>query len=180
MSDPFTAAWEEGMASVPSDVEFYYTLEFRHPAFVEGSPAEQIAIRIVTEVWDDLILTIEDGNPIGGGYPALFKAIPFRADPPVFEEGKMPETTITIDNCGRELIPHLEEAVKIKADLICVYREYRSDDTSEPCYGPVEFVMRNVRVSGTSVSGTARLDDLANSKFPRRVYTITEFPGLIP
>ena len=39
---------------------------------------------------------------------ALFAAIPFYADFPEFAEGKVPETSITVDNVSRELVPHIE------------------------------------------------------------------------
>lgn len=176
MSDPFTAAWEEAIASVPQDVVVFYTLEFRHPAFIENEVA--VAVRVVTDTPDDQLFRIEVGAEMNAGEIAKFIAVPFRAAAPTFAEGQMPETQITIDNAGRELIPRLEAAVTMRADLDVVYREYRSDDRNEPCYGPIAFVMRNVAVSGASVTGTAKLDDLANSKFPRGVYTIARFPGL--
>lgn len=97
----------------------------------------------------------------------------------VFDDGRMPESQVTIDNVARDMIRILEDAVKIRADLIISYREYRSDDLTAPCYGPVEFKMRKVTLSATTLIGTARLDDLANRKFPARVYTTNEFPGLL-
>ena len=176
MSDPWTVAWEEANASVPPDVIIYYTLELRHPAFLEEG--EPVAIRCVTDVFDDMQFTIEDGAVMNGGETVTFLAIPFSADLPELAEKRVPECVITVDNAARHLTPHLEAAVQVQADLICVYREYRSDDTSEPCFGPVEFVMRSVDVNGPIVRGTARLDDLSNTKFPRRNYSIAQFPGL--
>lgn len=177
MADPFNAAWEEAQATASASVEVFYTIEFRHPAFLDDDD-NPVAIRVVTGTPDDQLFRIEDGAPMNGGEIAKFIAVPFSADPPEFAEGKLPQTRVTIDNAGRELVAQLEAAVQVKADLICAYREYRSDDRDEPCYGPVSFVMRKVTVTGVSVSGLAQLDDLANSKFPRRVYTLTEFPGL--
>lgn len=176
MADPWTAAWEEANASVPPDVMLYFTLELQHLAFLEGETP--IAIRAVTDVYEDMDFTIEDGAVMNGGETVTFKAIPFSAEMPEVAEKRMPECAITIDNVARELIPYLEEAVTMQADLVCLYREYRSDDVSEPCFGPVQFVMRGVEVNGATVRGMARIDDLANTKFPRRVYTIQEFAAL--
>jgi len=176
--DPFTAAWEEAEASVPASVDMFATLEFQHPAFLDDDD-HPMAIRVVADTPDDQLFTIEDGADFNGGEVALFRAINFRAEHPEFAEGKMPELAVTVDNVSREMVPHLEKAVKIKADLIVLFRMYRSDDRTEPCYGPVQFVMRKVRVTGTSVTGVAQLDDLHNSKFPRRVYTVTEFRSLL-
>jgi hypothetical protein len=176
MADPHNAAWEEAQASVPQDVEVFYTLELRHPAFLENEV--EVAVRVVAETPDDQLFRIEDGAPLNGGEMAKFLAVPFHSERPEMAEGQMPESRVTVDNVNRELVPKVEEAVKVRADLICVYREYRSDDRDEPCYGPVEFVMRKVSVKGTSITGVAQLDDLANSKFPRRVYSVSQFPGL--
>lgn len=172
------AAWEEAVASVPPDVTVYFTLELQHPGFVElGTP---VAIRIVTGVSSDQTFTIEAGGAFGGGTPQVFKAIPFEADYPEFAEGRVPETRITVDNVLREILPHIQAAMTFRADLKALYREYRSDDTSAPVYGPVEFIVRNLTVSGTRLEGVARLDNLASRKVPSRIYSVKDFPGLQP
>ena len=176
MSDPWTAAWEEAEATAPPGLVVYCTLELQHPGIlVLGVPAP---IRCVTGVVDDTEFGIEAGATYDGGEMALFQAIPFFAERPEFAEGQTPSCAVTIDGVAREITPHLESAIRIKADLVAIYREYRSDDLTAPCYGPVAFVMRKVTVTGTSVTGQARLDDLANRKFPFKVYSIDEFPGL--
>jgi hypothetical protein len=179
MSDPYTAAWEEAEASVSPEVLVYSTLEFQHTAFLDENE-DPVAIRIVNDTTEDESFTIEAGATFNPGEEVVFQAVPFRSDAPEFDEGRMPECQITIDNAGRELIPRLEAAVQMRADLIVIFRQYRSDDRTEPCYGPVQFVMRKVKVSGAAVTGTAQLDDLSNSKFPRKVYDPNSFPGLIP
>lgn len=179
MADPFTAAWEEAEASVPPGKEPFSTLELQHPAFLNEDEEEE-PVRIVSGTPDDQLFTIEDGADFNGGEIARFQACMFFAETPEFSEGKMPECQVTVDGVARELIPKLEAAVQVRADLVVIFRQYRPDDTTEPCYGPVRFVMRKVKVTGASVTGVAQLDNLANSKFPRKVYTTTEFPGLVP
>jgi hypothetical protein len=179
MSDPFTAAWEEAEASVPPGKEPFSTLELQHPAFINEDEEEE-PVRIVAGTPDDQLFTIEDGADFNGGEIVKFQACPFYADPPSFAEGKMPEVQVTVDNVARHLIPKLEAAVQINADLVVTFRQYSPDDRTEPCYGPVSFVMRNVVITGASVTGTAQLDNLANSKFPSKVYNATQFPGLVP
>jgi hypothetical protein len=175
-ADPWKAAWEEAEATAPPDVLIYCTLELQHPAFLKDGV--QVPIRCVTGVADAMEFGIEAGAAFNEGEMASFQAMPFSADRPEFAEGQTPQCTVTVDNCGREISGYLEAAIQVKADLIAVYREYRSDDLTEPCYGPVQFVMRKVTVTGTSVSGTATLDNLANRKFPFKVYSQNEFPGL--
>ena len=87
---------------------------------------------------------------------------------------------MVVDNVSRGLVPHIERAIEFRADLIAIYREYRSDDLSAPCYGPVEFVVRRITMSGTRIEGMASIDNLANRKFPTRVYTTREYPALQP
>jgi hypothetical protein len=177
MADPWTSVWEEAEATAPPGVVMYATLELQHPAFLQGGV--EVPIRCVTGVADDMNFGIEVGAVFNGGQTVTFKAIPFFAERPEFAEGKVPECQVTVDNVGRDLFPYIEAAVQVKADLAALYREYRSDDLTEPCYGPVRFVMRKVQIKGTSVIGTARLQDLANRKFPYKVYAVNEFPGLV-
>jgi hypothetical protein len=174
-----TAAWEEADASVPASVQVYFTLELQHPGFVDES-TNPLPIRCVTGVYEDMQLGIEDGAVFDAGALATFRAIPFCADFPEFAEGRVPETRVTVDNVSRELVPHIESALSLRADLIAIYREYRSDDLSAPCFGPVEFIVRNITMTGTHIEGMASIDNLANKKFPSRVYTTKEYPGLQP
>lgn len=177
MSGPWTDAWAEAEASCPVDVDVYSTLELQHPAFVEsGSP---IALRFVLDVQPRL-LGIEAGALFNGGTTQSFVPIAFEASRPEFAQGRVPECRVAIDNVARELMPHLNAAVRVRADLIVLFRQYRSDDMGEPCYGPVEFVIRNARITGTRVEGTAKLADIANMSFPRRTYSRAEFPALQP
>lgn len=177
MTDPFTAAWEEAEASKPPEVLVYSTLELQHPAFVDVDTGPFV-IRCVTGVTEDLQLTLEDGADPDGGQEVTFKAVMFRAERPKFEEGKTPECKITVDNVARTLMPYLEDAVSMRADLITIYREWRSDDLGAPCYGPVKFNIKQVSCTKTGVEGMARIDNLANRKFPNKIYTLSEYPGL--
>ncbi len=171
MSSPGNAAWEEAMATAPANVDIYDTLELQHPTFDEP-------VRVVADVIDDLVLTLEDGATFNGGEAVTFSAVSFIAEVPAYAEGKAPECQVTIDNVARLLIPYLNNAITVRADLTVVWRQFRSDMTDAPCYGPVTFTLRRVTVNGTRVTGTAKLDDLVNMKFPRKIYTIAEYPGL--
>lgn len=180
MSDPYTAAWAEAEASAPPGVVTYSTLELQHPSFLDETETFEVPIRIVAETPEDQLFTIEDGAAFNGGEIAKFLACPFYSEGPDFEEGKMPEVKVTIENVSRFIGPKMDDAVSVMADLVMVFRQYRSDDRTEPCYGPVQFVLRGVTVRGADITGVAQLDDLANSKFPRQVYDATRFPGLLP
>lgn len=176
MSDPFTDAWAEAEASV-APVDVFDTLELQHPAFVDDDGP--FAVRAVNGVHDDQQFSLEDDAPMDAGEEVNFQAIPFFAERSEFSEGKTPECKVTIDGVDDEITPYLEDAVTLRADMIAIYRQYRADDLSAPCYGPIQFVLKQVEVSGTAITGTLKIDDLSNRKFPNKVYTYKEFPGLI-
>lgn len=177
MADPWTAAWEEAEASNPPTLVTYDTLELHHEAFVDASVP--FAVRVVNGVADPMNFTLEAGAILNGGESVEFLAVPFTAERPEFAEGKPPTTQITVDGVVDELSQYLEAAVYTRSDMKVVFRQYRSDDLTEPCYGPVEFIMKNVRMNGTRITGTAKLDDLVNRKFPNLIYTFENYPGLL-
>lgn len=178
MADPWTDAWVEAETTAPPTIVIYDTIELIHPAFVNlGTP---FSIRAVGGSPTPVMLTLESGALLDPDTSVEFSAIPFSTEFPEFTDGKTPEVPLVIDNVAREIIPYLETAVQFRADMVAIYRQYRSDDVMGPCYGPITFQVRQVKVSGTRVTGTLRVDNLANKKFPNKVYTIGEFPGLQP
>lgn len=177
MADPWTALWEEAEASAPPGVRQYDTIELIHPAFIDsGVP---FSVRAVTKVATDMSFTLENGAPLNSGESVLFKAINFWSERPEFGEGVTPQCEVIVDNVGRELMPYLENMVGTRANLTAIFRQYRSDDLTEPCYGPIEFQIKKVTVSMTRVQGTMLLDNLSNSKFPKELFTFEEYPGLM-
>lgn len=176
MSEPWTAAWEEAEASNPPGIDIYHTLELLHPAFVEASVP--FSVRCVSGTGETKDFTLEAGAPLNGGEIVTFDPIPFKDELPEFAEGQTPTCKVSVDSVGEELIPYLEAATQTRADLTAIYRQYRSDDTTEPCYGPVQFVVKKVTLVGTRLEGQAQLKNLSNLKFPNKVFTLDEFPGL--
>lgn len=177
-SEPWTAAWEEAETSNPTGLLIYHTLELLHPSFNDPTLGA-FSVRAVNGTTDDQTFTLEAGAPLNGGTAVLFKAIMFTADLPEFTEGATPTCKIAIDNVGEEVIPYLEAATGVRADLTAIYRQYRSDDFTAPCYGPVQFVIKKVTAKNTRLEGQAQLKNLSNLKFPNKVFTFDEFPGLI-
>ncbi len=174
MSDPWTDAWAEAVASCPTSTTVYETVELQHPP-----SRSRIACRPALRAGQrGSRARHRGGRGLQSGEHADLHAYQLLAAQPEFAQGKVPECKITIDNVGRQLMPYLNAAVRVRADLVLVYRQYRSDDVTEACYGPVSFVVRNVRITGARVEGTAKLADLANAKFPTRAYTTAEFPAL--
>lgn len=179
MSNPWTEAWEEAEATAPPQEDVYTTIELQHASFVGGSPAEPFAVRIVNGVNEVVSFGIEDDAFLNAGETVPFDPVPFWAEHPEFAEGKTPEVPVVIDNIADDVLEALLNASEFRADLTMIYREYLKSDMSAPSYGPVEFKVRNVSITGSTVKGTARIDDLANMKFPKAVYTVNEFPALL-
>ncbi|MFG1349100.1 DUF1833 family protein [Xanthobacter autotrophicus] len=175
MSDPWTDAWAEAEASCPVSALIFETIELQHPAFLQDGIV--IPLRFVLDV-EPRTFGIEDGALFDAGEMVEFTPIAFEADMPTFSEGQLPQCRVRVDNVARELMPYLEAAVLVRADMKVLHRQYREDDLSEPAYGPVEYMLRAVKVSGSTVEGTASFADLTNWKFPSRVYTRKEFTSL--
>lgn len=165
----------EAYASVPPDERIYFTLEIYQSSFAE--PA-----RIVANVGDDMEFGIELGATFDPGEMVTFVACPFKADPPEQQEGQAPTSKVTIDNVNRELVPKIRAALGVREYIKVIYREYLGSDLTEPAYGPVEFVLRDVQMVGASLTGTAMVGNLQNKRFPAQPknYSYAQFPSLLP
>jgi Domain of unknown function (DUF1833) len=165
----------EAYASCPPSSRVYFTLEVNHPSF--ATPAY-----IVANVGDDMAFGIEVGADVNSGLMVTFLACPLSADYPEQREGQPPTTKIKIDNVNRELVPKIRAAQGVRAYIQVKYREYLGSDLTEPAYGPIEFVLSNVQMVGTSLTGNAMVKNLQNKRFPRldKNYSYTQFPSLLP
>lgn len=172
----FEEAFAEAAASAPASVVFHYVLEMRHPSFLEG--ASEISLFFVANENDSVTVTIEPDDDRNPGAPVECLPVPFVASAPAYGENVIPESSITIDNIGREATKYLEEGVSYRADLVVILRQYRSDDLTAPCYGPVRFVIRSVKVKGATVTGVAKMPNLLDRLLHQRRYTPDVFKGL--
>ena len=165
----------EAYASCPPNARIYFTLELWQSSF--DQPA-----RVVTGVGDDMQFGIEAGAARNAGEMVTFLACPFRADPPEQREGLPPQCKVSIDNVHRELLPKIEAAMGVREYLKVIYREYVDSDPSEPAYGPVEFTLKDIEVTGATITGTATVANLLNRRFPRKDknYNYIDFPSLLP
>jgi hypothetical protein len=173
MPVPATVAWQEAEASAPPGVETLHTIELQHNA--------TLLARWVAEVTEPETLGIEDGAAFNGGELAEFTPTNFKSAWPDVGENTPPRSRLSIDNVPRQAIDLLIAATLIRSDLIVIYRQYLSDDTSAPAFGPVEYVMRSWSAKGTRVTGDAELLRLGNKRFPatRATYNVSDFPGLV-
>lgn len=165
----------EAYASCPPSVRIYFALEIWQSSF--DAPA-----RVVANVGDDMSFGLEDSAPHNPGETVLFTACPFTSTYPEQREGQPPSANITIDNVNRELVPKIRAALGVRQYIQILYREYLSNDLTEPAFGPVEYQLSNVVMIGATLTGTAMVKNLQNKRFPAlsKNYSYTQFPSLLP
>lgn len=205
MPDPaLSAAIREAYASAPADVIVLHTLEIWHPAFVEDGVAKPI--RVVrnfedTATWLSLggaevqavldgldadarrkvglVARLETGAPRDAGLLVPFVALGFDLELPPVDTIPVPEIVVTLDNVGREIAKHLDDAAVSQERIEVMYRPYLSTDIDGPQLDPpMTMTLSEVEVDVFRVTGRARVLDIGNKAFPSEIYTIRKYPGL--
>lgn len=171
----YSEALSEAQASVKPGQLVYFTLELWHSTF-------DVPARVVTGVLNDKQFGIELGADRNPGEMVTFLACPFQADPPEVREGLPPQCRVSIDNVNRELWPKIKAAMLVREYVKVIYREYVDDDLSEPAYGPVEFILKEVQMTGATLVGTATVSNMLSKRFPRQDcnYNYIDYPSLLP
>ncbi len=173
-----TQALAEAYASAPLDDVIVDTLELRHPSFMDdaGNPT---AIRICRDRVD-FSARLEASAPMHAGQTVTFVACPFDFTMPGIEEGRVPQLQIKVDNVDRAITAAIESAYQQQAPIEVTYRPYLASDPSGPQMDPpITMVLTRVTVGVFTVTGTATLNDVHNWSFPNRIYSATDFPGLV-
>jgi hypothetical protein len=176
LADEFTEEWQEAQATNPAASLIYDTLEVFHQRFA----APWYLVQDADGGGDTINFGIEDDAIFNAGTMVPFMKTSFITSRPEVGVGRVPECSVTIDNVRRLLTEDLMDAVEIQASLTAIFRQYVAPDLSVPKYGPVQFVVSSVKLKGNAIMGVMRIDNLANKKFPNKVHTITEYPGLLP
>jgi hypothetical protein len=175
----YSAALKEAMASAPVDEVILQTLEIQHPAFIDddGNPT---SIRVVRDN-QDLQARLEGTASLNAGEVVTFTGMAFSVTLPGFETGQLPQLQTTVDNASREVTKHLEQAIQQSGSIKVIWRMYLASDPLEGPENnpPYVMILTSAKVTLLQVTGTATLDDLQNLSFPNRLYTTTDFPGLL-
>lgn len=174
MADPWTEAWEEAIAAGETQMPIE-TLELHHAAFVENGT--QVAIRAVNNT-EPLSFRLEGSAPLQGGQLVEWTPIPFTWSHPDFQEGTAPQASISVDNIAREVAKYLEAAESMQVPLTVIYRVYHLGHPDEVAFGPFKFIVREVQEVGAAITGRATFANPQNLKFPRKVFTQSEYPAL--
>lgn len=142
-------------------------LELSHPAFSK-------TYRIVRNAVNGITVTLEDSSV------ETFDYYPLRIDAASTRENLDQAFTITLGDLG-EILPTELDAVASSDDFatkpVVKYRTYRSDDLSEPLFGPLLLEVDNFAFDREGVTFTAKAPSLNINRTGER-YLLERFPML--
>lgn len=143
------------------------TLEFKHPALPDG------VLRYVKDNVD-LQARLETGGTV------WFTAGQFEFQLPDKATSGQEALTVAAPNTDVTLVKAIEAAKRFEpiTPVVCVYREYDTDNLSQPRNKPIRLTTSAVKITTMAVSLTNSWKDLTNRRFMRRVYTTATHPGL--
>ena len=163
---PISDALRRIYASGDPDRRYVETLQITHPAMTKA-----YYLTNDMQPWD---FELEDGSV------QTFDQMPFQIVLPKHDGEGRQDMNVTIGGVDQTIIEELELANEQPNDpLVITYRVYLDVANSQPQNDPpLTLTITQVSASMLSITGTAGRADILNRRFPKRVYTITEFPGL--
>ena len=173
MPDPsLSDAIQEAYATAPAGEVVLHTLEFRHPAFT--TPLRVVRDRA------DLNATLESTAPENPSEEVTFVQFAFDLELPDVTNGSSPELLLTMDNVSRDVMAYLDLAANSKDLIEVTYRPYLLSDTSEPQMNPpLTMTVKEVEADIFRITARCGFGDFANRPFPRDVYDLQRFAGLL-
>jgi len=173
MPDPsLSDAIQEAYATAPAGEVILHTLEFRHPAFTQP-------LRVVRDR-ADLNATLESTAPENPNEEVTFVQFAFDLELPDVTSGSSPELLLTMDNVSRDVMGYLDQAANSQNLIEVTYRPYLLTDTSEPQMNPpLTMTLKEVECDIFKITARCGFGDFANRPFPRDVYDLQRFAGLL-
>jgi len=162
--------------SADPDVAVIDTLEFRNPAFLDEG-GNVVPIRVANRR-DDFTARLEADAPVNGGENVTFLACAFEGQLPESSDQSPPVFQIAVSNAARVLMPWLDKAADSADPLFMTYRAYLSDDLTAPQFVMDGFTIKSVVAGMLQVTASAGFEDFLNTPFGKKLYTLTDFPGL--
>ena len=175
MPDPaLSTAIAEAYASAPVDQVIYHTVELHHPVFA-------VPIRVVRD-HEALDARLEVSAPRDAGLVTTFVPYAFDLTPPEQTTSGAPQCVLEIDNVDREILVQIRLAIQAGQPVEVIYRAYLDYDAlngpeNDP---PLRMELQQVSATPLRIRATAGFPDLLNKSFPRLLYDIAKFPGLVP
>lgn len=148
-----------------SDIIQYDTLEIQHPDFSKFYRLVRNNVRGLTANHED-------------GFPLFFAYYPLRIDGAGARSDLDYAITITFGDLGEVLPQELENVYRkdgFAVKPIIRYRAYRSDDLSEPMFGPIELEIGTISFDSTGCKFEAKAPEL-NINATGEVYRFDRFP----
>lgn len=175
MPDPsLSAAIAEAYASAPVDRVIYHTIELHHPVF-------EVPIRVVRDR-KALEARLEDSAPRDPGALVAFVPFAFDLTPPEQTTTGAPQCVLEIDNVDREILAQVRSAIRAGVPVALIYRAYLDGAAADGPENdpPLRMELQQISATPLRIRATAGFPDLLNKSFPRLVYDIAKFPGLVP
>lgn len=174
MPDPsLSAALAEAYASAPVDQVVLHTIEIHHPAFT-------VPVRVVRDRVS-LSARLEASAPVDAGAVVEFTPYAFDLTPPEQTTTGSPQCVLEIDNVSREILVQIRLALRETSPIQVIYRAYLDDAAldgpeNDP---PLRMELQQVSATPLRIRAVAGFPDLLNKSFPRLVYDVSRFPGLV-
>ena len=170
-NEALSQALKEAYASAPSDDVILSTLELWHPSFTDP-------IRVVCDT-QDFSAFLEADAPRDGGQEVTFIGLPFDFSLPDVDDQSLGQLVISIDNVSTEITKNVELAMQSPEKIQAIYRPYLQSDPSGPQMNPPFYMyIKTISVGMFRIEARAGFQDILNRKFPSKIYTLDEFPGL--
>lgn len=175
MPDPaISAALAEAYASAPVDAVILHTIELHHPVFTV--PVRVVRDRVALDA------RLEASAPADPGAVVTFVPYAFDLTPPDQTTTGSPQCVLEIDNVSRDILVQVRAAIREAAPVQVIYRAYLADAAldgpeNDP---PLRMELQQVSATPLRIRAVAGFPDLLGKAFPRLVYDVARFPGLVP
>lgn len=171
MASRLDQAQKEAYASAPRDIDILWALIISHPTFDDDIRVVMYDARLDLE---EIPLIVASGQPT-----KIFKQCAFEAIRPGFGDDGPTEWTLAVDNVSGDLTPHLELTLSNNEPIEVTFLAYRSSAMNAPPGEVIEgYKLREVQLGSITARGTLFLEDIATQAFPRKTYTLEDFPSL--
>ena len=165
---PISNALKRVYSSAPTEDYYIETLQISHPQFIDGD-------RYITNRRDGWSAQDENGNPV------FYEPGAFSVIPPKGNTGAEISLQVTLDNTTRSVMDDLESLARAPTQPVEIwYRVYlESDPTTVQNSPPLKLDVLTVAATVRYVAFVAGLPNYRFKPFPKLVYELERFPGLI-
>lgn len=126
----------------------------------------------MTPGWQDITAGIE------GGTQVTFTAVGIDVGLPAKNEDGTQDVTFSLSNITGAVSAYIRERIASNTKMMVKLRIYTSDDLSAPARPAELFEVKGGTWSPLQAGITAGYFDILGTSWPRRVFTLNEFPGL--